>query len=80
MILFDLIYRITDIQRGKIMIGLITGAGRGLGYELAKKGLELGCEIIGTCRKRNGALQELTTVPNMPEEFIAIVSDATVHT
>ena len=59
MILFDLIYRITDIQRGKIMIGLITGAGRGLGYELAKKGLELGCEIIGTCRKRNGALQEL---------------------
>jgi len=59
LILFDLIYRITDIQRGKIMIGLITGAGRGLGYELAKKGLELGCEIIGTCRKMNGSLQEL---------------------
>ena len=41
------------------MIGLITGPAAGWDMRLAKKGLELGCEIIGTCRKMNGSLQEL---------------------
>lgn len=55
------------------MVGLVTGANRGLGYELIKRGLEIGHDMIAACRSLPQPGSNLKYLEDVYKERLTIV-------